>query len=217
MGSYSITKIIDEVEKSTRLRTYSKKYSIISYIYDNNEVTPSSVLANCSLSSSTFFSSMQQLKNAGIVRMTHMQNGIPSGHYDLSRDVRSFLDFTYLSIDDWMRNRIYLREQGALCPLYKHVQTIEDNLDIQYYSIEFRIVIQLYDLGQARAIDLFNLGRFSSTSFYYTLRRLTEMQILQCKTAEADNRSKIYRLSDHVRAVLDHAHRRIVDNGLLVA
>jgi DNA-binding PadR family transcriptional regulator len=217
MGSHSIAKIIDEVEKSTRLRVYSKKYSVISYIYENEIASPSSVLANCSLSSSTFFSLLQQLKNSGIIRSTHMADTALAKCYGLSDDVRGFLDSMYLSIDDWMRHRIYVRERSSLCPLYQHVQTIEDNLGIQYYSIEFRIVIQLYDLREARAIDLFNSGRFSSTSFYYTLKRLTDMGVVNCTAAVADSRSKIYRLSDHVRAVLDHAHRRIVDLGLLLA
>ena len=216
MNNHSMAQIIGEVERSTKLRVYSKKYSIISYIYENNEASSTSILANCPLASSTFFASLQDLKRSGIVRSRALPSTQPLRRYRLSDQTRALINSAYLSIDCWMRSRLFAEDDREIAPIYAHVGFIEQSLNIRYYSIEFCIVIHLYEMVEARAVDIFNSGKYSSTSFYYTLKRLADMGILSCNADASDNRSKIYALSDHVRSVLDRAHRQIVDLGLLV-
>lgn len=216
MMNHNMAQIIGEVERSTRLRVYSKKYSIISYIYENDGASSTSILANCPLVSSTCFASLQDLKRSGIVRSRALPSTQPLRRYRLSDQTRALISSAYLSIDRRMRSRLFAEGDRESAPIYAHIGLIEQSLNIRYYSIEFCIVIHLYEMAEARAVDIFNSGKYSSTSFYYTLKRLADMGILTCTADASDSRSKIYALSDHVRLVLDRAHRQIVDLGLLV-
>lgn len=216
MNDKNMAQIIGEVERSTRLRIYSKKYAIISYLYENDGASCSTILANCPFSNSTFFSSLNELKRSGIVKAGSSASCISPRPYRLSNEVRHVIGSAHLSIERWMRSRLSKDCSEKIGPIDIYVSLIEQNLNIRYYSIEFDIVIHLYEVFKARAIDIFNSGKHSNTSFYYTLRRLAEMGILTCKADASDHRSKVYGLSAQVRTVLDSAHERIVELRLLV-
>ena len=94
---------------------------------------------------------------------------------------------------------------------------IENELGIRYYSIEYRIAVNLYESFETRAIDLLETGEYSSTALFYTLKRLSDMSIVEARPDPLDLRSKIYSLSDRVRSVMDEAHRKIFERGLLVS
>lgn len=216
MSNQNLAQIIDEVERSTKLRIYSKKYSIISYIYQNDGASCTTIQANCPFASSTFFSSLQDLKRSGIVRAGASSGSRFRRRYRLSAETRHLISSAYLSIDRWMRSRLLPEGREQIDSIDIHIASIEKSLNIRYYSIEFDIVIHLYELVEARAVDIFNSGKYSNTSFYYTITRLANMGILECDADASDHRSKVYGLSRDIRAVLDMAHRRIIELGLLV-
>lgn len=213
----SISEIVAEVEKATRLRVYTRQYSIISYIYENGISSPHSILTACALPSSTLFLALNELKRSGLLQTRASRSG--SGHqcYDLHPDTRNLLECAHLSIHAWMKSRSPHRGENRFGSMHDRIKMIEDELGVRYYSIEYRIAVNLYESFEARAVDLLETGDYSSTALFYTLKRLSDMSIAEARPDPLDLRSKIYSLSDRVRSVMDEAHRKIFERGLLVS
>ena len=96
------------------------------------------------------------------------------------------------------------------------VKAVEAGLSMKYYTIEYSIVVHLYEKFDCNAADILDNATFSETSFFYTLRKLLDMGVVEVRSDPLDLRSKFYSLSSQVRMAIDNAHRRIVELGLLL-
>jgi DNA-binding MarR family transcriptional regulator len=212
----SISEIVAEVEKATRLRVFTRQYSIISYVYERGASSPQAIMSGCGVPSSTLFAALNGLKQSGLMEVRDSRTGSGNHCYDLTPHTRNLLECAFLSIHAWMKSRPAQRGENRFGSMHDRVKMIEEDLGIRYYSIEYRIAVNIYEAFEIRAIDLLETGEYSSTALFYTLKRLTGMGIIESWPDPQDLRSRIYCLSDRIRTVMDEAHREIFERGLLV-
>jgi len=111
--------------------------------------------------------------------------------------------------------RLNIDKSESIEGLLINTKIIEKNLNINYYSSEFEIIIFLYECVSSRAGDIFERSHAASTSFYAALKRISEMGILCVESGQGDRRLKTYSLSIAARSILDRAHTEIIHLGLL--
>ena len=80
---------------------------------------------------------------------------------------------------------------------------IERDVREKFITCGCEIVLYLYYHERAPAGSIYKTSRYSSTSFYSTLKRLAEDGILVVQIDPEDKRSNLYTLSDDVRQRLD--------------
>ena len=211
----SLSEIVKSVESELRVRVYSHKYRIISYLFQFPDSLAGDIGRDCPSSSSTFFKSLKELHDCGIVRSSPVETESRARRYDLSEECRSFLEKRHQYISRFFKRRLNLDINQSISGLVRNTKIIEQELNISYYSSEFEIVIFLYERISARAGEVFEHSHAASTSFYATLKRIFEMGILCVESDQGDKRFKTYSLAKAARAPLDRAHGEIVHLRLL--
>lgn len=89
------------------------------------------------------------------------------------------------------------------------MRQIESDVREKFITCGCEIVLYLYYNESAPAGTIFKTSRYSSTSFYSTLKRLAEDGIVNVQTCAEDKRSNIYTLAEAVRERLDMCMRPI--------
>lgn len=86
--------------------------------------------------------------------------------------------------------------------LYKTLRDIEDSAKVKCVTCEFEILLCLYYHPHISAGELFKHSRYSSTTFYATLKRLTQNGLLTVTTDHQDKRSNVYCLGSEIIGIV---------------
>ncbi len=86
--------------------------------------------------------------------------------------------------------------------LFDRLREIELSTRVKLLTCELEIILNLYHKPHISAGDLFGCSRHSSTSFYATLKRLTQEGLLVVSVDQQDRRSNIYALNADMTAAI---------------
>lgn len=214
LNESSIVSVVKEVESALKLRIYSHKYNILSFIYDNPNSISLDIQKNCPSSKSTFYKCLGELRDAKIILPLGSSSDMRTRRYDLSPNVKLFLEKRYKSIGKFLNKKLMLERDGELS-IVRLVKSIEKEIGFSYYSPDFEILIFLYENEIASPTEMMGAASTSEASFYSTLKRLREQKIIFLQFPRKNGRQKLYRLSDRTSSILDSAHRIIVKSDLL--
>ena len=84
--------------------------------------------------------------------------------------------------------------------LFDRLRDIELANRVKLLTCELEIILNLYHRPHISAGELFGCSRYSSTSFYATLKRLTHNGLLVVSVDQRDRRSNIYALTGDMTA-----------------
>lgn len=87
----------------------------------------------------------------------------------------------------------------------------EEKLGVYTLSTDYEIVYSLMDCSQISPDRLLKLTRLSSTAFYHKLKDLEHSGAIVSEINPEDRRSRLYRLSEDMRALIMNQHRGYMD------
>ena len=214
LNNSSIVSIVKNVESSLKLRIYSHKYSIVSYLYDNPDATSLDIQNNCPSSNSTFYKCLAELRDSKIIRPLRSTSDMRTRRYYLSEHVNLLLEKRHKAIGEFFSKKLTFEREDR-SSIVRLVKSIESEIGFNYYTSEFQIIIFLYENEVCTSSQILSSVSTSEASFYSTLKRLIEEKIIMIDFIDANKRQKSYRLSENVEFVLDSAHRLLVASDLL--
>lgn len=206
--------IVREVESDLRMRVYSHKYSIISFLHERPGASSSEILGHCRSASSTFYKCLKELQAANILTNASSSADMRHQYYNIAPTVKSVLDDAHRTIGRYFDRRMHRHNDRAIGIIHS-VRSIEQELGIRYYSPEYEAVMYLYEQGHVTAQALCANSSSANAAFYAMLKRLADAGTVDPFRSSINKRQKWYRLSQTTAAVLDAAHARIVNAKLL--
>lgn len=87
--------------------------------------------------------------------------------------------------------------------LFDRLRAIELVTNVKLVTCELEIVLSLYHKPNSSAGELFGRSRHSSTSFYATLKRMTQHGLLKVAIDQRDKRSNRYALTPEMAAAIE--------------
>ena len=91
------------------------------------------------------------------------------------------------------------------------LRTIERVTQTKCLTCECEIILSVFYNPNVSAGHLFGLSRYSSTTFYGTLKRLTDSGVVICRTDPNDRRSNVYCLNDRCHEEIGSVVRSVPD------
>ena len=214
LANSSIVSVVKEVESALKLRIYSHKYSIVSFIYDNPDSTSLDIQKNCPSSNSTFYKCLGELRDAKIILPLRSSSDMRTRRYNLSPNVKLLLEKRHKSIGGFFSKKLTFEREDR-SSIVRLVKSIESEIGFGYYSAEFEIIIFLYENETASPTEMMRSTSTSEASFYSTLKRLCEDEILLRHFSRRNGRRRLYGLSDRTSLILDSAHEILIKSDLL--
>lgn len=89
--------------------------------------------------------------------------------------------------------------------IYDTLRRVEANTKIRCLTCESEIILFLYYNPRSPAGLIFKGSRYSSTSFYGTLRRLSESGVIVCGPDPSDRRYNVYQLRKEFRMMIERS------------
>lgn len=206
--------VVESVEAILRLRVYSHKYSIISYLSERPGSMSNDVQSHCRSASSTYFKCLKELQHANIIVALPSSASLRNQHYDLAPQTKAFLESRHRAIGRYFSWRARHNAPGGAGVL-QSVRSIEQELGVRYYSPEYEAIMFLYERGRASAQEICANSSSAHASFYAMLKRLAEIGQISASRSSNDRRQKWYCLSERTAAVLDEAHAHIARSKLI--
>lgn len=188
-----------------KVRVVTVEYAIVLHLYDRSHVSAGELCALSEASVTNFYAKLKRMVDAGVVQSEVSAKDHRIRLYSLSERAKNILDEEYAFLPDWVERRVY-GTNFKMGELIEFINRTGERLGVNFFRMDYEIIIQLYDLINLSSADIISLSKASQSSSHYTLMKLIDIGIVTVEVDEGDKRKKIHRLNDQVREFLNKQH-----------
>lgn len=188
-----------------KIRVVTVEYAIVLYLYDQSNVSAGDLCAISEASVTTFYAKLKRMVEAGVVQFVVSATDHRVRLYSLTERAKNILDEEYAFLPDWIDKKVR-GNNFKMGELIEFINRTGDRLGVDFFRIDYAIIIQLYDLINLSSADIIALSKASQASSYDALMKLIDIGAVTVEVDANDKRKKIHRLNDQVRDFLNNQH-----------
>ncbi|WP_221795333.1 MarR family winged helix-turn-helix transcriptional regulator [Aquisediminimonas sediminicola] len=188
-----------------KIRVVTVEYAIVLYLYDQSNVSAGDLCAISEASVTTFYAKLKRMVEAGVVQFKVSATDHRVRLYSLTERAKNILDEEYAFLPDWIDKKVR-GNNFKMGELIEFINRTGDRLGVDFFRIDYAIIIQLYDLINLSSADIIALSKASQASSYDALMKLIDIGVVTVEVDANDKRKKIHRLNDQVRDFLNNQH-----------
>jgi DNA-binding MarR family transcriptional regulator len=195
-------------ERGAGVETFTGEYEVVCCLLDGGWLTPLQLQRQVRISAAALRYTLATMLARGVVDQRSNPSDGRSAQYRLTDQMRALVLEQYVGYLKLAKAAIATGRHAEV-PLNTYHSYISKGRQVSHLTAEFQILLYLYVAAGLGNHEISHFIDVSPAKFNQSLGKLRALGLIEISPNPADRRSKLYNLTQTVRAELDRLHDRV--------